>query len=122
MIDFVEGHILVVTDIPRDIRIFPSALLVSVRLEDIEQFPHHHRLSHASSPNAALLVKVAQPDLNLALLIDTYLIFIDAEKAGCVGQLRVSVDAGVIDVKDVRIWDVVDVGKSERDSFNEDGS
>lgn len=55
------------------------------------------------------MIEVIEPNLHLALLVDPNLVLIDTEEAHCVGQLRVSIDARVVEVENVRIRNIFDV-------------
>lgn len=120
VVGFAEGDVVMVADVPVDVGVLSPGLVVGVREEDAQQLPHHRRLSHPRPRHPVRLELVVKPDLDPALLVDPDLVLVRAEVPHGVRQLRVPVKALVVEVEDIGVGDVLNVGQSQGDAFDEE--
>ena len=74
-----ECYVVMATDVPSQVRISPSTLVIGIGLQDLQKFFHHYRLANLGSTDSPALIEVIQPDFDLPPFVDADLIFIDAE-------------------------------------------
>ena len=86
-----------------NIRILSTLGVVSYRLQYTEYFAHHFSLGYLCPRNDVALEMSANPDLGSSSLVDSHLFNIHIEKTYSVGQLRISVDEDIVEVKDIRV-------------------
>ena len=75
-----EINVIVIANEPSKVRIFSTALVISDFVEKNQQVTYHFSLSNFQSYYLAALKMVVEPHLHLAFLINTDLIFINAEE------------------------------------------
>ena len=61
-----------------------------------------------------------QPNLSLAFLVDSDLVFLDSEEADLSAELLVAVDADVVEMEYVGVGYVFEVGESQGSALDEE--
>ena len=114
-----EGGLFGCADILCDVRIFSSGVVVDVGVEHSEDVCDHPMLFNFDSGGEVAAVYVGEPDLDLSFFIDGDLLLINTEVSDNLAELHVPVDAGLVEMKYVRVGDVLHLGQSQSDDLHE---
>lgn len=74
-----ECDVVMATYVPSQVRISSSALVISIRLQNPQNFLNHYRLTDLGTADSAALIEVIHPNFDFALFVDADLVLIDAE-------------------------------------------
>jgi hypothetical protein len=118
ILDFSEGDIFMMTDVPCDVGISTTSLVINVCIKNSEDLIDHLAFFDPRTTYPVGFELVVEPDFDFSLLVDTDLFLIHAEEANDVSELIVSVKDGLVEVENVRIGDELDIGKSKAHEFN----
>lgn len=95
--------------------------LVADALQDLEDVLQHGLLSHVlSCHHAAALEGGTQPHLYMALVVNSNLILVNPKEADHISELRETLQRSVVEVQNIGVGQIGDVGKPEAETLNED--
>ena len=104
-----EGGFFRSTDVFSNVRVLSPGFVIDLGVEHSEDVCDHTMFIDFDSSHEITAVNVGEPDLDLPFFIDADLLFINTEESDYLAELHISVDTSFVEMKDVRIRDVLDL-------------
>ena len=86
-----EGDLLMIADVPGQIGIPSTWLLIDFSLQDVQKLSDHLPFCYFGAYQSIALVSIAQPDFYFCLFVYADLLLVDAKVAHVIGELDVSI-------------------------------